>query len=371
MIDKLFKNFRKRLKRSSDTLDDQLSNSSVPDEVSSDAPSYEMANASRTIAIWEPPVAERIANESEAERLQRQIEELDEQLLGLEQGILQMKQKLDDKFPHLVGELYTLRAQLEAEFLRLTEGQRNEEFARDDDDRDHNGLTPEEQAELNRIEAKVNGETAESRKRREEYEAQIIIEGTKVYRQIAMRSHPDRTSNKAFHAMFKEAKDAYENRMWGRLHELWDILGPKKGNNPSKLFEALMSRLGVLREELRKKEQALVALKSDKDFGMYRDYQVPAYRGRVEAHYKALLEYNIRQTKQVLASMGAQDYESFLRTEVQKDIVEDMMQPSSSSLNEMQRKSTQARAADRYFKTHSVMNEKVDQELDSPWVDED
>ncbi|MET0980367.1 MAG: hypothetical protein ABWX90_03865 [Candidatus Saccharimonadales bacterium] len=365
MIRGAMKYLRTRFGEKADTLDEQLDNSAVSDEMansSEEVQEYEVASAIYPIAVWTHSVAEQMANESEAERLQRQINEIDEQLQSFQQGILQMKQKLDAKFGSLVGELFTLRAQLEAEFLRLTTAQRNEDYERESD-RDHNGLTPEEQAELDRIEAEVNGEDKESRKRREEYEASVIAEGTKVFRQIAMRTHPDRTSNKALHAIFKEAKDAYEKKQWGRLHELWNILGPKKGG-ASKLFEALMSRIGALREQLRNKEQSLVALKSEKEFGMWRDYQHKEYQPRVEAHYKALLEFNIRQTKQVLASMGAQDYESFLRNEVEKDASETERQFESP-------RSTRSPAVDKYFRSHSVMGEKVEKELDSPWAEDE
>jgi hypothetical protein len=96
---------------------------------------------------------------------------------------------------------------------------------------------------------------------------------------------------------------------------------------------------------------------------MWRDYQHVQFQSKVEAHYELLLRQNIEQTKQILASMGAQEYDAFYRAEVEKDhrVAEDAFEMHHASNSPIDSEPPQG----------SVLHEEIERELDSPWAEDE
>lgn len=358
----ILKYFRKRFEKNTEEAE-VVEAMEVPASTTEDEPKeYAVVNKSYELTLWEPSAKEKIANESEFARLQRELDELNAKIKQAEEGMLGMKQELDDKFRGLVGELYVLRGEIEAKFIESIEGQRNEDRVHIEDD--NNGLSDEESEELNRIESSVSGEEAERKKRKELREAKLEAEAKKLYRKIAMRCHSDRTKDSRLIELFDQATKAMDRKDFDRVAEIWALLGGGKAG-PSSLLTALLARIAELRDQIHEKNIEFAGIVGDEEFKMWRDYQKPANRPHVEEHYRRRLEFDIRQARAVLASMGVQRYMEPIREEpeiqihVERTSVRD--EPRQARFSELK----------NLHEGASVMNEKNENELESPWAEDE
>ena len=163
--------------------------------------------------------------------LEEEIVELQGNITGATTAISNFQARMVEQHTDLVAESRRLEAQildLERDFLALSRQKANIHDDQDDElDEFANSATPESSAET---------------------QATLRKMCKKLYRKLAMLTHPDRTKNKRKRELFKEAKEAYRNLDLAKLMDIRDELdaGVENVVEISTLLSQLMDRLNNL-----------------------------------------------------------------------------------------------------------------------------
>lgn len=113
----------------------------------------------------------------------------------------------------------------------------------------------------------------------------------KIFRKITMRTHPDRTPNKAMHSLFRQAVRARENMDLEAL----ELIYKQAISGKLSLLNALLMRVEVIKAELVELRMTLNYLILSDGYRMYRDWQDLNNRAHIQQHYN-IVERNIEDT---------------------------------------------------------------------------
>lgn len=108
-----------------------------------------------------------------------------------------------------------------------------------------------------------------------------------LYRKIAHKTHPDKTSNKELHAIYVQARKLYESSDLEGLKLLWSMLVNKRSRK-----HELKHKLLRLQEDLSKEFQILCKIKSSGEYAMLRDFN-SIHKPRVVQHHIKLMSAKI------------------------------------------------------------------------------
>ena len=280
---------------------------------------------------------ENIAHQARLTKLQEEIAIFEQALKDLNEEFDWMNQQLSFRFAREIHELKTLREELAYLFNDKIQRQRNEKGEDVAEEVDEE-LTDEDEEELDRLQKEMfNGEPVpEQEKVNVKNQAAKM---KKLLRKITQRTHPDRTNDTRLHPFFDAAIKAYENNDYETLLMIWGEIRHKRAS----LWEALKERVAHLTDKLMNTRLEYVELKSSDDYKVLMDFKQPEKRPRVEKHFESRVKASIRQTIEAIQAIDPERH-----------------RPPPAKSHDVFKTNTQ-----------SVMSEKNENELESPWVDGD
>lgn len=282
--------------------------------------------------IPEESMDENMAHQARLNKLQEEIAIFEEALKDLNEEFDWMNQQLSFRYAREIHELKTLREELAYLFNDKIQRQRNEKGEDTAEEVDEE-LTTEDEEELDRLEKEI--EVPEKRVNVKNQAGKM----KKLLRKITQRTHPDRTNDTRLHPFFDAAIKAYEDNDYETLLMIWGEIQHKR----STLWEALKERVEHLTNKLINTRREYVELKNSDDYTVLMDFKTPDGRARVEKHFESRVRKSIREAIQAIQAIDP-----------------DRHRPPPAKSHDGFKTTTK-----------TVMSEKNDDELESPWVDGD
>lgn len=246
----------------------------------------------RALALWQPALKDDMRNMIEEKRLEAEAEELFQDIEEIKRGIHEMERTLEAGSSESIKHLTELRNELEDLFAEHMRRQAEAEAASVEDDGAEGPMPTED--ELEAMHRRFN----EDRNKQMEEQAEADSSSKKsqkvikLFRKIAKRTHPDKTSDPKMHELFRAARIAYAKNDYESLDMIWRQVSGKVSN----LFNAVFSRLKELRELVALRQLEKRRLTTSDPYRMMMDFEDPESRDHVERHYRKLLEEQIKKT---------------------------------------------------------------------------
>ncbi len=163
-----------------------------------------------------------------------------------------------------------------------------------DYDEDDDGIEEAIQAELKRAEEKK----AKKNKRKNPLE-----QAKRLFRKIANITHPDKTKNKRYHALFIRAKEARESLDIDALELILREV-TEKGN----ILNSLLLRLEVAQRELMEARMDRERQEHSDSYRMLQDWKNPSCRTHVRTHFAELVNKNIEELQKTLHDLDPEGF---------------------------------------------------------------
>lgn len=127
----------------------------------------------------------------------------------------------------------------------------------------------------------------------------------KLFKRIAARTHPDKTSDLHLHELFLRAKACSVVNDYDGLQMIWESINTNRARS---ILNALMSRLETLRASVNNSQQQLHVLRESGPYKMLMDYQRPESAAAVEEYYRDILAHNEEQLKAAIRKLDPKRY---------------------------------------------------------------
>jgi len=225
--------------------------------------------------------------------LERRLTNVTVELSKLMSDITSMEIELQKSFPEKMKMIEELNQEL---LSLLTKGQRGQTETGEGENEKKNGHKQHRQFREN--------SSSQSTVRNKDSAVK------KLYKQIAQRTHPDRTKHKSekerkiLEELFLEARAAYESNDLQGLKEVWACVSLVR----PRLLNQLITRMHQLIAEITRSESDLIKLKLSPPYLMLKDYEILAYRPRVVQHYEQLLTAKLHELRSRIHSLDPSRY---------------------------------------------------------------
>lgn len=233
------------------------------------------------------------AAQQKRDGLQAKIRSIQERMEKMSAAVLLHNKPIMDMLQEVENEI----AELERERQRLIHAQNRADVQEDDPEwaskeEDLEAMFEEfytgfEQAEQQRS-RNYNEELAKSAEQRQKKSKEVA----KLFRKIAMKTHPDRTKDPEMHKLFLAAKQYYACDDLDGLQEIWEAVS---GKRMSRLLAKLFKRLQELLAEIKFLEKTLKAMRESDEFEILTLY---------EARGDALLSATYKQNQMKLQMLS-------------------------------------------------------------------
>jgi hypothetical protein len=253
----------------------------------------------RALVMWKPTREYEELQRSEEARLEREAQALQDELESIKSKITAMEEELQEAHSETLRQLKELKEELELVYLKKMMG----DTVDGAEEKESSGpeLTDEEIERMHRYHNEQHNKRMSEQM--EEQHVKVSEKVKKLFRKIAAKTHPDKTTDLKLQALFVEAKKAYAQDDYAALQVIWDQVRGKASN----LFERMMTRLQELRNIIAQRRLEKARVQMSDPYRMMVDYTSEEKTGgkrSVEMYYSKMLEREIQQT---LAAIRALD----------------------------------------------------------------
>lgn len=203
-----------------------------------------------------------VAAQQKRDDLQSKIQAINERMVKMSSEVLEYNKSLLDDMQEIEKEIEELEAEKRQRIM--DEHSSNRTSVDDDLDEAFSQFYQNFSEREQQRHREYNAQFEDSHRRKRSKEA------AKLFRKLAMKTHPDRTSDPEMHKLFIAAKQYY---LYDDVEGLQAIFEAVSGNRMSSLLNRLFKKLQELLSEIKYLEQTLKALRSSEEFEVLQRFE--------------------------------------------------------------------------------------------------